>query len=217
MRKLFRSYRDSSSVVSRAGGSVLKNQLQLRYAFQIRLVVAALFVLLVFGLLLMRFAWLQVAMHDEYMTLAEQNRISLVPIPPARGVIKDRNGVVLAHNFSAYTLEITPSKVENLEDTIDRLAALVDIQPRDRRRFKKMLDETRDFESLPIRTRLSDEEIARFAAHGYQFPGVEVKARLFRHYPQGDIAAHLIGYIGRINGADLAELEKNRAIAQLSR
>ncbi len=207
MRKLFRSYRGSSSVSPRAAGKELNNQLEARYAFQIRIAVAVLFVLVLFGLLLTRFIWLQVVKHDEYMTLAEQNRISLVPIQPSRGVIKDRNGVVLANNFSAYTLEITPSKAGDVEETINQLTSIVDIQPRDRRRFKKLLEETKVFESLPIRTRLSEEEVARFAANSYKFPGVEVKARLFRQYPQGEVASHLIGYIGRINATDLTDLE----------
>ncbi len=204
--KPFRPAGASSSVGRRAAGSVLRNEQQQRYAFQTRVAVAFLIVVVVFGLLLVRFAWLQVVKHEEYMTLAEQNRISLVPVQPARGVIMDRNGVVLAHNFAAYTLEIIPSRTGGLEDTINRLSEIVDIQPRDRRRFRKLLDETRDFESLPIRVRLSDEEIARFAAHSYRFPGVEVRARLIRHYPLGDVGSHLIGHIGRINDADQKNL-----------
>ncbi len=206
MRKLFRSYGSSASIISRAAGSVLNNTQQMRYAFLLRVAVALLFIVVAFGLLFTRFFWLQVVKHDEYRTQAEQNRISLVPVQPPRGLILDRNGVVLAHNFAAYTLEITPSKTQGLEDTINRLAELVDIQPRDRRRFKKLLDETRDFESLPIRIRLSDEEVARFAAHSYKFPGVEIKARLIRQYPQGEVGSHLIGYIGRINDADLKDI-----------
>ncbi len=155
--------------------------------------------LVLFGLLAARFSWLQVMQHDKYQTMAEQNRISLVPIAPPRGIIYDRNGVVLAHNFSAYTLEITPSRVGVLEDCIDRLNKIIEITPKDRRRFKKLMEDTKDFESLPIKTRLTDEEVARFAANSYQFPGVEVKARLFRQYPLGEVASHLIGYIGRIN------------------
>ena len=123
---------------------------------------------------------------------------------PNRGLILDRNGVILAHNYSGYTLEITPSKVADLEATIDQLAQLVDIQPKDRKRFKKLLAESHNFESLPIRNRLSDEEVARFAAQSYRFPGVEIKARLFREYPYNDETSHLIGYIGRINDSDIA-------------
>lgn len=209
MRKLFRSYGGSASIVSRAAGSVLKNEHQLRYAFQVRIVVAILLVLGVFALLFARFFWLQVIKHEQFHTLAEQNRISLVPVQPPRGMILDRNGVVLAQNYAAYTLEITPSKAGDLEDTINRLGGVVDIQPRDRRRFKKLMDETKDFESLPIRVRLSDEEVARFAAYSYRFPGVEIKARLIRQYPQGEVASHLIGYIGRINDADLRNLAED--------
>ncbi|MGL6039805.1 MAG: penicillin-binding protein 2, partial [Deefgea sp.] len=192
---------------------VVLNQKGERYAFQIRLIVAVLFILLMFGVLLARFFWLQVAEHDRYLTLAEQNRISLVPIAPSRGIIRDRNGVVLAHNFSAYTLEITPSKVGDLDDTIERLKGIVDITPKDRRRFKKLQDETKDFETLPIRTRLSDEEVARFASQSYLFPGVELKARLFRQYPMGEVGSHLIGYIGRINDRDIKDLEEHGVYA----
>ena len=187
---------------------VVLNQKGERFAFQIRLIVAVLFILTMFSVLLGRFVWLQVAEHNRYLTLAEQNRISLVPIPPSRGIIRDRNGVVLAHNFSAYTLEITPSKVADLEDTIARLKGVVDITQKDRRRFKKLQDETKDFETLPIRTRLSDEEVARFASQSYLFPGVELKARLFRHYPMGEVGSHLTGYIGRINDRDIKDLEE---------
>jgi penicillin-binding protein 2 len=175
--------------------------------FRGRLAFAGGFVLFCFGLLLARFVWLQIIQHDYYQTRAEDNRISLVPIPPNRGLIVDRNGVLLARNYSAYTLEITPSKVKNLEETIDSLAQLVDIQPKDRKRFKKLMEESKNFESLPIRTRLTDEEVAKFIAHRYSFPGVDIKARLFRQYPMEAFASHLLGYIGRINDADLDKID----------
>ena len=162
-----------------------------------------------FGLLFARFFYLQVVMHEHYHTLAEANRISIIPVVPNRGIIVDRNGVVLATNYSAYTLEITPSKVQaGLDSVIDELATLVEIGPRDRRRFKKLLEESKSFESLPIRTRLSDEEIARFAANRYRFPGVDVRARLFRSYPQGELFSHVIGHIGRVNQKDLDKHEE---------
>jgi penicillin-binding protein 2 len=175
--------------------------------FRVRLGIASTFVLVMFALLFARFCYLQLVMHDHYHTLAEANRISILPIVPNRGVIVDRNGVVLATNYSAYTLEITPSKIENLDNTIEELATIVEITPRDRRRFKKLLEESKRFESLPIRTRLSDEEIARFAANRYRFPGVDVRARLFREYPQGELFSHVIGHIGRISQKDLDRLE----------
>lgn len=177
------------------------------YDFRWRLGVAIVFVMLLFTLLAGRFFFLQVVQHEHFHTLAENNRITIVPVVPNRGLILDRNGVVLAHNYSAYTLEITSSKVKDLEATINELATLVDIQPRDRKRFKKLLEESRNFESLPIRARLNDVEVARFTANRYRFPGVEIKARLFRHYPKGELASHAIGHIGRINDADLERLE----------
>jgi penicillin-binding protein 2 len=128
-------------------------------------------------------------------------------VVPNRGLILDRSGIVLASNYSAYTLEITPSKVPNLEATLAALTEVVDITPRDRRRFRKLLDESKSFDSLPIRTKLSDEEVARFAAQRFRFPGVEIKARLFRSYPFGELASHVIGYIGRINKTEQERLE----------
>ena len=170
--------------------------------FRTRVWAAAGFVLFAFGLLVSRLVYLQVYKHDELQTQAEANRIAVVPIVPNRGLIKDRNGVVLANNYSAYTLELTPSKIDDLEATIDELATIVDIAPRDRRRFKRLMEESKSFESLPIRTKLTDEEVARFTAQRFRFPGVDIKARLFRNYPYGELASHVLGYIGRINEAE---------------
>ncbi|MGH6640224.1 MAG: penicillin-binding transpeptidase domain-containing protein, partial [Polaromonas sp.] len=150
---------------------------------------------------------LQVYRHADLNEQAESNRTAIVPIVPNRGLILDRNGVVLASNYSAYTLEITPSKVANLEETIAALEKVVDIQLRDKRRFKRLREEAKNFESLPIRTRLSDEEVARFAAQRFRFPGVDIKARLFRSYPHGELGSHVVGYIGRINQAEKETIE----------
>ena len=174
--------------------------------FRGRLLAAALFVLIAFALLVARLLVLQVARHDELAEQAESNRIAVVPIVPNRGLIVDRHGVVLATNYSAYTLEITPSRIDGgaaaLDGLIDELAKVVEIQPRDRKRFRRLQEESKSFESLPIRTKLSDEEVARFTAQRFRFPGVEVKARLFRNYPLGETGSHLLGYIGRINQAE---------------
>ncbi|MFC5550381.1 penicillin-binding protein 2 [Massilia aerilata] len=176
--------------------------------FRTRLGWLGLFVLICFGLLAARFAWLQVVKHSQYLAQAEDNRIALVPIVPNRGLILDRNGVVLASNYSAYTLEITPSKLEaNLDSVIDELAKLVTIEAKDRKRFKHLLEESKNFAGVPIRTRLSDEEVARFTAERFRFPGVEVQARLFRQYPLGEVAAHVLGYIGRINQNEAKAIE----------
>ncbi len=175
--------------------------------FRLRILAAALFVLLGFGLLTARLVYLQVIRHDELAIKAEANRTAIVPIVPNRGRIVDRHGVVLANNYTAYTLEIMPSKVDDLEATINGLAELVDIRPSDRRRFKRQLEESKSFESLPIRNRLSETEMARFIAQRFRFPGVDIKARLFRNYPLGDTGSHLIGYIGRINQSEKQAME----------
>ena len=191
----------------------LRNHPRELHHFQLRLAISAGFVLLLFLLLFARFFYLQVSQREHYHTLAEANRISIAPIVPNRGLIFDRNGEVLAHNYSAYTLEIVPSKVSNLEALINELSTVVEIAARDRKRFKKLMDESKRFESLPIRTRLSDVEVARFAANRYRFPGVEIKARLFRQYPRGESASHVVGYIGRINDKDLEQLEARDDLA----
>ncbi len=175
--------------------------------FRARVLVASLVVLCAFVLLSLRLVYLQVYRHTDLSEQAENNRTAIVPIVPNRGLILDRNGIVLATNYSAYTLEITPSKVANLEETIAALEKVVDIQLRDKRRFKRLREEAKNFESLPIRTRLTDEEVARFAAQRFRFPGVDIKARLFRSYPYGELGSHVVGYIGRINQAEKEVIE----------
>lgn len=176
--------------------------------FRLRVAAAGLFVFVCFGLIAFRFLYLQVWNHSKYSLQADENRISVAPIVPNRGIIMDRNGVVLAKNYSAYTLEITPSKLtDTLDNTIDQLSTVIPIDQRDRRRFKKLLEDSKNFESLPIRTRLTDDEVARFTAQRFRFPGVEVRARLFRQYPLGTTAAHVIGYIGRISQRDQERID----------
>jgi len=194
-------------------GQALRDQQHELSVFRNRLLLSGLLILTAFSLLVGRFTWLQVVKSEYYHTLAEANRISVVPVVPNRGVIYDRNGEVLAANYSAYTLEITPSRVGNVERAIDELARVIDVAPRDRRRFRKLQEESKNFESLPIRTRLTEEEVARFAVNRYRFPGFEIKARLFRSYPQGEVASHAIGYIGRINDADVKRIDSRGQVA----
>jgi penicillin-binding protein 2 len=179
--------------------------------FERRLLAAAAFVVVAFVLLGTRLAYLQLVRHEELATQAEANRIAIVPITPNRGEIVDRNGIVLATNYSAYTLEVTPARVPGgaaaLDALIDELAQIVEIPPRDRRRFKRLVEESKSVDSLPLRTRLTDEEVARVMAQRFRFPGAEVKARLFRQYPLGDTASHVLGYIGRINAAEKKAME----------
>ena len=187
----------------------LKNVRRELHYFQVRLVVAGALVLAAFAVLFGRFFYLQVIQHQYYDTKAEDNRIAIVPIQPNRGLILDRNGVVLARNYSGYTLELTLSKIPDLEATINALAELVDIQPRDRRRFQHLREESKGQDNLPLRTRLTDEEVATLAVNRYRFPGVDIKGRLFRQYPLGEVASHVVGYISRIDDRDVERIEES--------
>ncbi|WP_292996157.1 penicillin-binding protein 2 [Nitrosomonas sp.] len=182
------------------------------HKFRFRLAVSACFVLVLFLILYVRFYYLQVSQQEHYHTLAEANRISISPLVPNRGLIYDRNGRALAQNYSAYTLEVIPSKIQNLESTLDELATIIEITATDRQRFKKLLKESKRFNSLPIRSRLTDVEIATFAANRYRFPGIEIKARVLRQYPEKEVVSHIIGYISRINDQDLEQLERNEEL-----
>lgn len=176
--------------------------------FQGRLSTASVVMLIAFFILVLRFFWLGVVQNSYYTTRAEDNRLTLVPVVPNRGLIFDRNGVLMATNTSAYTLEIVPGRAGPIDQTIEELSKVVTIEGKDKRRFKQLLREAKTFESIPIRSRLTEEEVARFAAQRYRFPGVEVRARLFRSYPLGETAAHALGYMGRINTKDLERIDE---------
>jgi len=176
--------------------------------FQARLKVAAGFVLLLALVLLARGFYLQVMQHDHYTQRAENNRIALVPLAPHRGLIMDANDTILAENYSAYTLEIVVAQTQGLDKTLADLGELVEITPGQLRRFRRLLAESHEFETVPLKNRLSDEEVAIIAANRYRLPGVEVKARLFRNYPTGDGMAHVVGFIGRINDSDMKRLRE---------
>jgi len=184
---------------------------EIRY-FRIRLIISAIGVVVLFGLLFGRFFYLQVLQAEHYTTLAEVNRIAIQPLTPNRGLIFDRNGVILAQNYTAYTLEIIPDQVKHLDVAIDELAAIIEITPEDRRRFDKLKRENTKFKSLPIRSRLTDSEVARFAENQYRFPGMDIKAHPLRHYPKGELVSHVIGYIGRISDKDLEQLEADKRL-----
>ncbi len=188
-------------------GSTIRNRELEINVFRGRALFAGFAILIAFSVLAARLVYLQVIKRDHYYTLAEANRISILPVVPNRGLIWDRNNEVLAANYSAYTLEVTPSRVKNLDAVLEELNTIVEIQPRDKRRFKRLMEESKNFESLPIRNRLTEEEVARFAVNRYRFPGFDIRPRLFRNYPQGEVASHAIGYIGRINDADLKRID----------
>ena len=191
----------------------VKNHSLEQHHYVNRLAFASVVVFVCLGLLLARFLYLQIFKYDYYQTLAESNRISLVPTVPNRGLILDRNGAVLAHNFFVYTLEVTPSKAGKVDDVVNRISQLIEVSAEDKKRFKKLRAQGHDFESVPIRTHLNEIEAAKFAANRYQFPGVEIRSRLFRHYPMGNLGVHMIGHIGRINQGDVKVLEDSGDIS----
>ncbi len=171
--------------------------------FMQRSVQAIVFAALLFSVLIVRLVHLQVLAHEHYITLSDDNRIKILPLPPNRGLIFDRSGLVLAENLPSYRLEITPEQVHDMDALLDILASLVNIRDIDRQRFDKLRKRTPAFKPVPLRFHLSDEEVARFAVDRHRFPGVEVVAGLSRHYPYGSMAVHAIGYVGRLDERDL--------------
>ncbi len=182
------------------------------HQFRNRIVALGIFVLVCFLILLLRFVWLQVIHYDKYAAKAEDNRVTIVPTMPERGLILDRNGVVLASNYSAYTLEIIPAKIEGkLDEVIDRLATFINISDFDRKRFKRRMEEAKRYDSIILKAKLSDQDVARFIVQRFRFPGVEVQARTFRQYPMGTAASHAIGYISRMSQRDIDNLDEDEA------
>lgn len=206
--KLFRKKRTPSLFGrsrSRGFGSTEANTAE----FRRRGVIALCFIFFCFSLLAARFVWLQVIRHDQYTTQAEKNRSVAIPSQPSRGLIFDRNGIILARNYWSYSLEITPSKAEEKLDTlIERLSKVIAISDTDERRFRRILAESKRFDPVPIRLDLTEQEMARFLVNQWQFPGVELASREFRQYPFGATGAHLLGYMGRISEGDKKRLEE---------
>jgi penicillin-binding protein 2 len=177
--------------------------------FRLRIFLAIGFIFLCFTGLIARFAYLQVFRFDEFHAQAEDNRIAVVPVPPPRGLIFDRNGVLMAENVSGFTVEIKPEQVKNVEETINEIASIIEIRDKDRKRFKRFLEEAKNYDSIPLKVKLTDDEVAKLTIQRFRLPGVEIKARLFRNYPLGETASHVLGYIGRISVEDKAKLEAN--------
>jgi len=177
-------------------------------SFQERIHIATLFVTFCFLLLVTRLVWLQLISHGKYTLLAESNRIALVPAPANRGLLIDRNGIVIGRNYSALTLDINAEEVKgNVDKLINELSEIVDISPKDRRNFKRSLEDSRNMGTFPLRSMLNEAETARFMANRYRFPGVEIRARSFREYPYNELGSHLIGYIGRVSQQDKERMQ----------
>lgn len=177
--------------------------------FRARSFQAALLVLLLLLIVLARMAWLQIEMHSHYQTRSKENRVKLIPQGPTRGLIYDTNGAILAENQTTYTLQIIPERIKNIEGTIERLKQLLEISDEDIERFNKIRNQRRRFEGIPIRLRLTDEEVALFSVRGHEFPGVRIEATLMRIYPMNEVTAHVLGYVGRINAEELEQIDNS--------
>ena len=178
--------------------------------FSRRALVALAFVLIALLTLIGRLAQLQVMQHEHFITLSESNRVRLQPLPPTRGLIFDRNGVLLADNLPSHRLEVTPEQTQDLEKTLRQLQMMVDISEQDINRFLKLSKRNPPYNGIPLRFRLSEEEVARVAVNLHRFPGVEIKADLTRNYPLGKHAVHVIGYVGRIDERELQTIDTSQ-------
>ncbi|HFD80180.1 MAG TPA: penicillin-binding protein 2 [Gammaproteobacteria bacterium] len=185
----------------------IKDYLYESHLFMQRAIQALIIAGLLFAVLVGRLVYLQVVAHEHFITLSDDNRIKILPLPPNRGLIFDRNGLILADNLPSYRLEITREQIHDLDATLAELGKLIDIRDVDLKRFRRLRQRTPSFKPVPLRFHLSDEEVARFAINRHRFPGVDIVAGLSRHYPHGPLAAHAIGYVGRIDERDLQNVD----------
>ena len=187
-----------------AWDGTLKDTIRESLLFRNRSIVAVFLTVLLLAILIVRLAYLQVLSHQHYTTLSNNNRVDIEPIAPTRGLIYDRNGVLLAENLPTYRLEIIPEQVEDMTATLKAVSELIDLSGEEIAQFRRHLLRKRRFEAIPLRYRLSDEEVARIAINRYRLPGVEINSHLTRAYPHGELTAHTVGYVGRINERELS-------------
>ncbi len=185
----------------------LKDPIKERRLYQSRFIVASVFMAVMLGVIVGRYFFLQVVKHDIYKTQSDRNRIQLQPIAPKRGLIFDRNGVLLAENIPSYSLVLIKERVPDLEETLAALGELISIDEDDVRKFKKRLSHRRPYQAVPLKFRLTEVEIARLAVNRYRLPGVDIDAQLVRSYPHGELLAHVLGYVGRINEREMDEID----------
>ena len=171
-----------------------------------RIVAAFIVISLLTTGLIVRLVYLQIVGHEHYSSLAKDNSIKIVPLVPTRGMIYDRHGKVLAENTTSYSLEIIPEQVSNMDDTLHRLQILLDVSDEELEQYQKLRKRQKRFVSSPLLLSMNDEQLAKFAVARPYFPGVDIHRQLVRHYPYGDLAAHVVGYVGRINEAEMKEL-----------
>lgn len=187
--------------------SSLKNAHQERHNFNRRVTVVAICIAVLVLCLIARLAYLQIYQHQLYTTLARQNQLNVLPLEPNRGLIYDRNGVLLAENIPTFNLVVTPNRVPKLQATLYELQKIIPISDDDLQEFYRQLTLHRRFEPVPLRTRLTEEEVARFSVESYRFPGVSIHAEMIRHYPLGEAFAQVVGFVGRINERELAQVD----------
>ena len=186
---------------------VMKDPLREARIVRARSIAAFAGVLVLLLAVMGRLFYLQVINHEHFQTLSRDNRVKIVPVPPTRGIIYDRNGVPLAENQISFSLEVIPEQIDNLVETLNQLSKVVDISPIDRQRFLRLVRQHRSFDPVPLRFHLSEEEVARFAVNRPRFPAIDIQARLSRYYPLGPLAAHAVGYVSRINEWELQHLD----------
>lgn len=184
-----------------------KDHLRESHLVNTRLIVAGLLSVLIFTVIAVRLVYLQVVEYEHFDSLANKNRVNIEPLPPQRGLIYDRSGVVLAENIPTFSLELVPEQVPNIAQTIEALSELLNFSEEDVTTFQSRLQRHRRFEPLTLRVRMTEEEVALFSVNRHRFPGVDVVGRLVRHYPQGALFSHAIGYVGRINQQDLLVID----------
>lgn len=172
-----------------------------------RAIFALVIMIICIVLFVIRLGYLQFAKHDLYTTLSKKNWLDLVPIEPTRGLIYDRNGILLAENIPVFSLDIIPDKVTNMPQTLSEITKIVPLTDLEIAEFRKQLKQHRRFDEIPLKMRLSEAEVARFSENQYRFPGAIIKARLIRHYPYGGTLSHVLGYVGRINTQELNEID----------
>ncbi|MEM9531388.1 MAG: penicillin-binding protein 2 [Pseudomonadota bacterium] len=181
--------------------------------FRTRAQVSFLLVCLTFAVLGLRYGYLQVIKHEEFTTRAENNRVKYRALAPNRGLILDRNGIILADNRPAYRLELIPEQVKNLDETLDRLRELIDLSDRELERFHKLRKARRSFQAVPLRLRMDETAVARFAVDRHRFPGVDIVPYQTRHYPRGPDFVHVVGYVGQLDAEDLSNVDASRYAA----
>ncbi|MDH3948909.1 MAG: penicillin-binding protein 2 [Gammaproteobacteria bacterium] len=199
--------------MARINGLALKDHIRESLIFNRRLLTAIIVTVLLLLVLLARLVYLQIIHQEHYSTLSEENRVNILPIPPSRGLIYDRNGIVLAQNLPSFSLRLVPEHIPDLQQTLTELRSLIAISDEDIERFHKYRKRKRRFEGIPLRFRLDDEEVARISVNQYRLPGVEIHAELTRHYPLGKLASHAVGYVGRINERELGKLDASNYAA----